>query len=236
LLKKTAPDVEAVRGIVTGVAQVDHGPVAALRALARLSGPTPDQAITAATALRSAVQRMASAGEEASQRQLDRIDVRKRALVVHHAHGDMPCPVCAGSMLDEEWVTVSQALVKKADAELEALTIAREELERRRSGARGLLTKRPAVLDRAPDMLPPIALTGLLASRTSCTVAVNVSAGCTAVVAAVTVGTGAHTPVAASAMTPSSTTGCRAAVAAGAGLLQREMGSGFSVLIVANPF
>ena len=150
LLQKTAPDLDAVRGLATGVTQFDRGPVAALRALASAPGPVREQVATAASSLRSAVQAMAVAGEDASQRELDRVDLRRRALVVHDAHGDMPCPVCASQTLDSDWVATSRAIVEKAEAELEGLTVAREDLERSRSAARRLLVKRPAALDRAP--------------------------------------------------------------------------------------
>ena len=150
LMRRAVTDVEALRGIVTGVAQVDHGPVAGLRALAGLSGPAAEQVSTIANALRVAVQGMATAGEDASQREIDRIELRKRALAVHQVHGDMPCPVCASTTLDQDWVAVSEALVKKSEAELEVLTTARQQLERSRSAARQLLTKRPASLDKAP--------------------------------------------------------------------------------------
>ncbi|MET3962814.1 ABC-type lipoprotein export system ATPase subunit [Marmoricola sp. OAE513] len=150
LLKKTAPDVDAIRAVVTGAAQVNTGPIAALRALAALTAPDTEHAETISGALRSAVQSMATAGEEASQRELDRIKLRKTALTVHKKHGDMPCPVCAGATLDAGWAETSAALVKKAEEELAGLTHAREELDRSRQAVLQLVAKRPAALDKAP--------------------------------------------------------------------------------------
>src|SRR3954453_4320869 len=84
-------------------------------------------------------------------------------------------------------------------------------------------------------MLPSTALAQLgPASPRSCTVAVNVSAGCAAVVAA-TVEAGAHTPVAARARTPNGTSACRATVPLVERQLQRGVCSGLPLLMVLIP-
>ena len=160
LLKKTAPDVGAVRAVVTGVARVDSGPIAALRMLGSLTAPLPDEVKHASEALRAAVEAMARAGEEVSRRELDRLQLRQRALAVHAEHGDMPCPVCSSATLDAGWAERSKAQIAESEAGLAELKHARQDLELARSRARAFVTSLPSALDRAPvsDVEDPMSL------------------------------------------------------------------------------
>ncbi len=150
LLKKREMDTARLRALATGEAAVDPGPVAALRGLDGLAPPTAADVAEAVARLREAVGAMAVAGEAESARNLARLDLRKQALQVHEQFGDMVCPVCATGDLDEVWATTTKSDVDRRSVELADLERAREELERARAGARRLVSKRPAALDRAP--------------------------------------------------------------------------------------
>lgn len=150
LLKKTAPNVVAVRAVATGVDQVDQGPVAALRALASLSAPDPDEVTAAAAALRRAVEGMAIAGEQDARRRLSRMSLRREALKLHVAHGDQSCPVCNEGTLDGVWAESSRTLVEREEEELAEITRVSHELGVARQRAGELVAGRPAPLDRSP--------------------------------------------------------------------------------------
>ncbi|KGN29919.1 hypothetical protein N802_10240 [Knoellia sinensis KCTC 19936] len=150
LLKKVEPDVGALRELATGVVVVDNGPLSTLRTLESLAPPRQVEVQSAADELRRAVEAMATAGEAEFARGMARLDVRKRALQVHADFGDMTCPVCAGTHLDDAWAESARADVERRSRELSGLEAAREALDRARGNARRLVTPRPGALDRAP--------------------------------------------------------------------------------------
>lgn len=155
LLKKAQPDSGALRALATGVILVDNGPLAQLRALELLTGPPADEVTNAAHNLSRAVGDMAKAGEAELARNAARLDVRRHALRVQEQFGDMICPVCAGAHLDQTWAETTREDIARRSRELEALEAARAALERARTGARRVVSPRPASLDRDP--LPTLA-------------------------------------------------------------------------------
>lgn len=151
LLKKTSPDVAALRAIATGSADVDQGPVPALRALAALMPPArTEDAVAAAGQLRRAVAELADAGAEASARNLGRLELLEHALRLHAEHGDMSCPVCRTGVLDADWLTTSQGLVEAERRQFRDVDLAKQSLRLALDHARTLLAAHPAALDRAP--------------------------------------------------------------------------------------
>ncbi|WP_187366696.1 AAA family ATPase [Nocardioides dongxiaopingii] len=150
LAKRGGPDVEAVTGLVTGIEPVADGPVAALQTLTHLRPPDEAIVLRAAATLRSAVEALASAGETVSQRTRDRLDVRRRALTVHEAHGDMSCPVCDTGNLDDTWAATARGHLARADEEHADLLRATADLRAARDVVRRLLAPRPRALDGAP--------------------------------------------------------------------------------------
>ncbi len=151
LLNKTSPDVAALRSLATGVVTADRGPLSALRELAALTTPcTEDAAMAAAKALRLAVAGLADAGAEAAGRRVARLTMKQRALELHAEHGEMSCPVCSASMLDEEWAVTARIFVKTEQDELQGLSDARDALAVALSSARRYIRPRPLALDRSP--------------------------------------------------------------------------------------
>ena len=155
LLKKTAPDVGALRSLATGLTVVDRGPLSALRTLASVTEPSPPgDATESARRLRVAVAEMADVRADTSSRQLARLELLERALIVHADHGDMTCPVCHAGELNEVWAEDSRRLVADQRRQLEDLDSARQTLKVALEHARLSLRSRPSALDRAP--LPEI--------------------------------------------------------------------------------
>ena len=151
LLRKTSPDVVALRALATGSVTVDRGPIPALRSLTALEAPvTESQAGVVAGRLRTAVTELADAGAEVSARQLARLGVLEQALEVHATHGEMSCPVCHSATLDEVWAQTSRALVAQQREELAELATARQNFDDALRAARALIVPRPAVLNEAP--------------------------------------------------------------------------------------
>lgn len=151
LLRKTSPDVPALRALATGSATVDRGPITALRGLGALEAPVDEpRAVEVAARLRSAIADLADAGAEVSDRQLARLRLLEQALDVHAAHGEMSCPVCHSATLDGAWASSSRALVGQQREELGELSAARERFDQALRAARQLGTSRPAVLTRSP--------------------------------------------------------------------------------------
>lgn len=150
LLKKTAPDTAAIRGLATGVSMPDGGLLASLRALAQLQSPDPAQVAAAADRLRAAVAAMAQAGEIEAARRVARLDVRRQALRLHAEHGEQSCPVCTKGTLDDVWARSSRDLVAREEAELRELSDARANLDGARQALRALAQRRPAPIDHAP--------------------------------------------------------------------------------------
>ncbi|GAA1980019.1 ATP-binding protein [Terrabacter lapilli] len=150
LLKKTQPDVAALRGLATGLLVSEDGPLRQLRTLEGLRAPAEAEVQNAAGALKRAVAGMARAGEAELARDAARLDVRRQALRVHEQFGDMTCPVCAGTHLDHAWAEAARDDIQRRSRHLAELQLARDDLERARMAARRLLMPRPACLDREP--------------------------------------------------------------------------------------
>ena len=151
LLNKTSPDVAALRSLATGVVTADRGPLGALRELAALAAPcTEESAMAVAESLRLAVAGLADAGAEAAGRRVARLSMKQHALELHAEHGEMSCPVCSGSLLDEEWAVTTRIFVKTEQDELQGISDARDALAVALSSARRYIRPRPAALDRSP--------------------------------------------------------------------------------------
>ena len=150
LLKRTSPDTAKIREYATGLTLPDDGIIAGLRRLARVESPDPTQVAAAAANLRTAVARMADAGEAESGRRMARLDLRRRALALHAEHGDQTCPVCTQGNLDDAWADTSRDLVAREESNLKELDGARNGLTSSRGALQALIRKLPAPLDRAP--------------------------------------------------------------------------------------
>lgn len=165
LLRKTSPDLDALRALATGSSSVDLGPVQGLRTLVSLTLPFDAEVpASAAAQLRTAVAGLASVGSEASARTLARLELLERALHVHAEHGEMTCPVCRTATLDDTWRETSTTLVSDQRRDLAALGRAQEDLDLALRRARSLVVPRPAALSTAPA---PALQDALVAARSA---------------------------------------------------------------------
>ncbi|WP_240938187.1 AAA family ATPase [Nocardioides sp. JQ2195] len=155
LLKKTSPDLDAIRHLVTGSNTLGHGPIAELRGLSSLEVPfTSETSAVVVERLRGAMAGLADAGSNVSERNLARLKLLEAAINVHADHGDMSCPVCRSATLDEDWAAASSNLVTQQRAELTDHAQARQTFELALAEARRLITPRPAILSYTslPDL------------------------------------------------------------------------------------
>ncbi|KAA1419200.1 AAA family ATPase [Nocardioides humilatus] len=151
LLKKTVPDVAALRSLATGGTVVDKGPLPRLRGLKDIAPPSShEQAKAAADRLRAAIASLADAAVDTSTRRAARLTLLERALQAHAEHGDMTCPVCHQGELDESWAETSKTQVAAERAELRDLAEAQQTYDLALDAARKLIIARPAILDQSP--------------------------------------------------------------------------------------
>lgn len=150
LLKKTAPDIDRLRSLVTVGGSPDSAELSGIQGLASLNAPDIEAVDLATTELREAAQSMISAAESDLALRAQQIDLRTRALELHETFGDMPCPVCAGAELDQRWAESSRDLIAAEDHELAQLRHARHRLDSARQRARTFLFSRPRELDAVP--------------------------------------------------------------------------------------
>ncbi len=122
-VKKTKPDVDAVRPLITDATASTTPP--AWQQAERLITPSPEDAGQKLTALREAA---ASEREEARTSDAlasDRAQLLEQGLEFHEQHGDQQCPVCGEGSLDGRWAVAARAALERELAAASALTAAR---------------------------------------------------------------------------------------------------------------
>jgi len=132
--------------------------VAALQRQRAAAASVPDAADLerACAALRSAVDGQAAAARVADALSADRIQFLETSLEFHDRHGTQPCPVCAATALDDEWVVRARAALAGERDAASALRTARSTAHRARQGLTALVrgVQAPAVEDAG---LPAVA-------------------------------------------------------------------------------
>jgi hypothetical protein len=93
----------------------------------------------ACAALRSAVDGQADAERVADTLSADRIQFLETSLEFHERHGTQPCPVCAASALDDEWVVRARAALAAEKDAASALRVARSTAHRARQALTALM-------------------------------------------------------------------------------------------------
>ncbi|KZS74438.1 recombinase RecF [Mycobacterium kansasii] len=129
-VKKTKPDLNTVRPLITGGAPDIP---AAWEHARQLVVPSADEAEPKCTALRSAA--------HAEERELRRVDalaadrarLLESGLAFHEQHGDQICPVCGQGALDHDWALAARAALERDQSALSDLTAARAETQQARS-------------------------------------------------------------------------------------------------------
>ncbi|MCV7421456.1 hypothetical protein H7K45_12965 [Mycobacterium yunnanensis] len=106
---------------------------------AAASAPGADEVETACDALRSAAAAQAEAERVADALAADRIQFLETSLEFHDRHGAQPCPVCAASTLDDEWVVRARAALTAEKDAAGALRVARSAAHRARQTVTALV-------------------------------------------------------------------------------------------------
>ena len=103
------------------------------------TAPAADDVERACAAMRSAASGQADAERVADALSADRIQFLETSLEFRDRHGTQPCPVCAASALDDEWVGRARtALAAEKDA-ASALRVARSAAHRARQALTALV-------------------------------------------------------------------------------------------------
>lgn len=145
-VKKTKPDLDPVRPLITGAAP-DVPP--AWQHARQLTAPSAEDAESKCTALRSAAQAAQQEVRRVDALAVDRAQLLESGLEFHDRHGDQRCPVCGQGTLDHEWALAARAALERDQTALRDLTAARAETEQARSAVVAMVraVARPPLAD-----------------------------------------------------------------------------------------
>ncbi|GAB7066195.1 hypothetical protein H7J06_27275 [Mycobacterium hodleri] len=132
-LPADAPLTDAIGRVDATVAALEHLLAAASTA------PAAAELEHARAALRSALDGQAAAQRVADALSADRIQFLETSLEFHDRHGTQPCPVCAASVLDDEWVVRARAALAAEKDAASALRVARSTAHRARQALTALV-------------------------------------------------------------------------------------------------
>lgn len=153
-LKKTKPDLDAVRPLITGAAP--NVPVEWEQAR-QLSAPSTEDAESKCTALRSAARALQQGVRRIDALAADRAQLLESGLEFHDQHGDQPCPVCWQGSLDHGWALAARAALDRDQSALRDLTAARAETQQARSAVVAMVraVARPPLADAELSTVEP---------------------------------------------------------------------------------
>lgn len=145
-VKKSKPDLDAVRPLITSAAP--NVPPAWQQAR-QLTAPSAEDAESKCTALRSAALAAQQEVRRVDALAADRAQLLESSLEFHDQHGDQRCPVCGQGALDHEWALTARAALERDQSALRDLTAARAETEQARSAVVAMVraVARPALAD-----------------------------------------------------------------------------------------
>lgn len=152
-VKKTKPNLDLVRPLITGAAP---NVPAAWEHASRLAVPTAEEAEPRCAALRSAAQAERQEARRADTVAADRARLLDSGLAFHDQHGDQSCPVCGQGTLDENWAIAARAALERAESAARDLTAARAESHQARSSVVAMVrgVARPPLADAELTTLP----------------------------------------------------------------------------------
>ena len=136
-IKKTKPDIEAVRPLVTDGAAATT-PLAWQQA-AGLSTPEEDEARQKVEVLREAAIKEQREAELADALTSDRVQLLQQGLEFHAKHGDQQCPVCGEGSLNDQWASAARQAVDRELEASQALAAARSATKGARSAVFSLI-------------------------------------------------------------------------------------------------
>ena len=130
-IKKTKPDLDAVRPLITQAAASTVP--SAWQQAARLTTPTTVEIEDKCTALRQAAQSEHQETQRSDALAADRAKLLEHGLSFHEQHGTQPCPVCGEGTLDDNWAVAARAALEQEQTAAQALTAARAATQQARS-------------------------------------------------------------------------------------------------------
>ncbi|MBY6366557.1 AAA family ATPase [Rhodococcoides corynebacterioides] len=153
LLKKRAPDLDALLALASGSDNAGAQSLSGLRAMAELSVPESAQAESVATMLQAAVTAAVDGADDLSAAVARRLDVVEAALALHDESGDGPCPVCGVGELDQAWAVRTRTALSDENEAMADYQRRRRDLDDARRSARALIDQLVDVVD---DGLDPV--------------------------------------------------------------------------------
>ena len=151
--KADAWDLETLELVLEGAIDPDgDGGIPLLRRLESLQIPSTEEVEAAAARLQAAVESTRTIASTDAGRAGQLADLLERSLELHAAHGDQPCPVCDGGVLDGAWRARTETEVKRLRQDAEEAIQAQRALKDARVGTRALFTPSPAELQRAEEV------------------------------------------------------------------------------------
>lgn len=141
LLRKTRPDLAAVRDLIAGSASQQTGDLARLRTLAELPARAPDPVAFghALTRHTEAVAKLAALDAGLGAANARKSELLAGALAVHAEQGDGPCPVCGQGVLDADWAARVAAELSLERETTQRRSAARQDLTAAEQGLRSLV-------------------------------------------------------------------------------------------------
>ncbi|WP_264033528.1 AAA family ATPase [Mycolicibacterium duvalii] len=149
-LKKTKPDLDAVRPLITDGTQ-SAVPQAWIRA-ERLSAPESEDIALKCEALRSAADNQRQEMQRSDALAAERAKLLEMGLDFHGHFGDQKCPVCGHGTLDDTWAVAARAALEQDQEAARALTAARAAVEQARSSVLNVLRDVAAPPPTDPDL------------------------------------------------------------------------------------
>jgi hypothetical protein len=145
-VKKSKPDLDLVRPLITGAAP---NVPAAWEHARQLTVPSAEEAEPKCAALRSAAQSEQQEMRRVDALAADRAQLLESSLEFHEQHGDQRCPVCGQGTLDENWALAARAALERDQSALSDLTAARAETQQTRSAVVAMVRSvaRPPLTD-----------------------------------------------------------------------------------------
>ena len=137
-VKKTKPEVDAVRPLITDGAAANT-PTAWLQA-ERLSVPSSNEAAQRITAFREAVTLEREVIQHSDALAADRAQLLEQGIEFHERHGDQPCPLCGEGSLNSGWAVAAREALDKEQEGAGALTAARNGTVQARAAVRQLVS------------------------------------------------------------------------------------------------
>ncbi|MCZ4080189.1 hypothetical protein O1W68_19775 [Rhodococcus sp. H36-A4] len=129
LLKKRAPDVDAVQALATGSAPTHSSALSGPRAIVGLAIPLQEHVDTVVVALREAIAGTVDLASDALAVVERRNALLTSALELHADTGTTNCPVCETGTLDDAWAEHARTRMSDEDGKLTQFKKARRDFE-----------------------------------------------------------------------------------------------------------